>query len=381
VINSTLNMPSLPRACIHLERLRKNVSLVHGRVPGHVRIMGVVKCDAYGHGAVPVSETMIEAGVRELVVSNIAEGLALRKAGISCPVLVLSDPLHPCLQDALDHDLNITVSDAGFAGKIINFPTRHGQTFHVHVKIDTGLARFGLTPDQAPEVIAGLSRSKHIKVVGIYSHLACTFKDDIKSNSFTRLQIKVFNSVLSRLESLRLLPPVIHFGSSTGLLGFQKELCSGWFNALRIGTLFYGFTERSHDWDELPTPAAEVTTRILQVRDVKAGSYVGYHLASRMPHAGRTAVISGGLYHGLHGDSSLMPACMVHGRMAPVIGKLSMAQCIIDVSNIPEAKAGSKVLLAGQKINMHRLALSIGRGTWELFLPLLSNAYKTYIDP
>lgn len=372
-------MSSLPRACIHLERLRKNVSLVHGRVPGHVRLMGVVKCDAYGHGAVPVSKTMLEAGVQELVVSNIVEGLALRKAGISCPILVLSDPLHPRPQDALDHDLAITVSDADFAGRLRNFPARPGQTFHVHVKIDTGLARFGLSPDLAPEVIAGLFRSPHIRVIGIYSHLACTFKDDYKSNSFTRQQIKVFNSVLNRLESLRLLPPVIHLGSSTGLLGFQEELCSGWFNALRIGTLFYGFTERNNEWDVQPIPAAEVTTRILQVRDVKAGSYVGYHLASRMPRSGRTAVINGGLYHGLHGDSNLIPACMVHGRVAPVIGKLSMAQCIIDVSEIPEAEVGSQVLLAGEKMNMHRQALSMGRGTWELFLPLLDKADKTYI--
>ncbi len=374
------NAASMLRACIHLKRLKGNVALVRERVPEHVRIMGVVKCDAYGHGILQISKAMMQAGIRELVVSNITEGLILRRGGIRCPILVLSDPLYPNLQDALDNDLTITVSDTCFARRLIDYQTLQGQIFQVHVKVDTGLARFGLSPEQTPEITARLYNTEHIRVAGIYSHLGCTFKNSKESNSFTRTQISIFHSVLDRLASSGMLPPAVHLGSSTGLLGFQEELCSGRFNALRIGTLFFGFTEREHNWDKTPIPVAEVTTRILQVRKIKAGSYVGYHLASRMLQAGRTAVISGGLYHGLHGDSGMMPACMVHGRIAPVMGRLGMAQSIIDISGSPEAKAGSKVILAGEQVNMCDLARGIGRGTWEVFLPLLSKADKTYYE-
>ena len=374
------NTASMLRACIYLKRLKGNVALVRKHVPEHVRIMGVVKCDAYGHGILQVSKAMMQAGIRELVVSNITEGLILRRGGITCPILVLSDPLYPSLQDALDHDLTITVSDTCFARRLIDYQALQGQIFQVHVKIDTGLGRFGLSPEQAPEICSDLFKARHINVAGIYSHLACTFKNSKVCNSFTRTQIRVFCSVIDELESAGMLPPAVHLGSSTGLLGFQEELCSGRFNALRIGTLFFGFTEREHNWVNTPMPVAEVTTRILQVREIEAGRRFGYHLEGCMSHAGRTAVIYGGLYHGLHGDSGMMPACMVHGRISPIMGRLGMAHSIIDISRSPEAKAGSKVILAGEQIDMCNLARGIGRGTWEVFLPLLSKADKTYYE-
>ena len=364
----------LLEAHIHLDRLSKNAAIVRGRVPDKVRIMGVVKCDAYGHGAVRISRTLIEAGVNELVVSDIAEGLVLREAGISCPILVLSDPLYPCLQDVLNNDLIITVADIELAARLLNFPVFAGETFHVHIKIDTGLARFGLTPDQTLEVIVKLSGSAHIQVDGIYSHLSCTFQHDSKSNSITRRQIAVFNSLLSRLENMDLLPLAVHLGSSTGLLSFPKELCSGYFNALRIGTLFYGFTERKNDWHEDLLPIAEIVTHILQVRDLPPGSCAGYHSTDKMICPGRIGVICGGFNHGLHGSSSFL----VNGSMAPMIGKPALAQSLIDISKISEAKQGSEVILAGQKLNMRAMAQGLGRGTWEMLLPLLKNSRKIY---
>lgn len=369
---------SMLKASIHLERLRKNISLVQEHVPEHVRIMGVVKCNAYSHGAVPVATTMTNAGVRELVVSNIAEGLTLRKAGIVCPILVLSDPLYPRLEDALDHNLTITLSDTDFARKILDLTAGHCQPLNVHVKIDTGLGRFGLSPDETMETMDVLFKARHINVTGIYSHLACTFKNNARCNSFTRTQIETFNAVLDKLSAKGMLPSRVHLGSSTGLLGFPEELCSGRFSALRIGTLFFGFTEREHNWDKTPLPVAEVTTRIMQVRELKAGSCFGYHLDSHMPYNGRIAVINGGLYHGLHGDFRMVPAFMVNGRTAPVMGRLSMAQTIIDITTIPEARVGTEVVLAGKELNMHELARSMGRGTWEIFLPMLEKAEKTY---
>lgn len=367
-------------ARIHLDRLRENIALVRSRIPDHVRLMGVVKCDGYGHGIVTVSRVLTACGVSDLVTANVEEGPALRAAGISGTILVLSDPLHPRLQDALDHDLTLTVGDVDFAARLLSHPTRSHETFKVHVKVDTGLTRFGLPMSRVEEVMSLLARSPNIRVDGIYSHLCGTFQDDEESNAFTRRQVDTFNLLLDRLERAGLLPPLVHLGSSTGLLGFPRELCSGHFNALRIGTLFYGFMERPNRWSPQPVPIAELTTSILQVRDVPSGTYIGYGRRYRMPRDGRVAVLQVGFHQGLHGDLPGTLSPLVHGRPAALIGRPTMSQTLLDVSHVPEAQAGSRVLLAGQDINMQRVAGNMGRGTWELLLPLLRNSRKEYLE-
>ena len=376
VISSSCRLP----ACIHLDRLRQNVTLVKSRVPGHIRIMGVVKCDAYGHGLIPISRTLRQSGVEDLVVSGVSEGIVLRRSGIDCTILALTDPVYPCLQDILDHRLTITIADPGYADTLISYLMRKSEIFRVHVKIDTGLGRFGLSPDQVIGIMKKLNATPHIQVDGVYTHLARTFHNDAKSNAFTQKQIALFESILDRLEDAGLLPPVIHLGSSTGLLGFPGMICSGRLNALRIGSLFFGYTERDHEWEERPMPVAEVSTQILQVRDVTPGSNVGYHDFHRITQSGQVAVIHGGYDHGMHGDMETILNPVVNGAVARLIGKPSMANSLIDISGIPGVAVRDKVLLAGKDTDLSALAKGIGRGTWEILLPLLTNARKTYMD-
>lgn len=367
-------------ARVHLDRLRDNAALVCGRIPGHVRAMGVVKCDGYGHGAAAVARVLVENGVSDLVAATVSEGLALRRAGLACPILVLSDPLHPRLQDALDHELTLTVADQAFADRLVNHKVGRGATFQVHVKVDIGLGRFGIPPAQASSVASLLASTGRIRVVGIYSHLSCTFRHDRESDAHTRDQLIVFQRVLDQLEVRGLLPPAVHLGSSTGLLGFADELCSGRLNGLRIGALFYGFMERVNAWPTRPVPIAEVSARILQIRDMKAGDCLGYHRAHRMAQDGRVAVLNAGVCHGLHGDLANGLEPLVHGQPARLIGKPTLSQCMIDISRAPEARVGSEVLLAGSAVNMHALARGIGRGVWELLLPMLANSRKLYVQ-
>lgn len=375
---------SFPRqaltARIHLDRLRGNARLVRDRVPGHVRLMGVVKNDGYGHGAVRIARVLLECGTSELVTAGMAEGIALRRASISCPILVLSDPLHPRLEDALEHDLTVTVADLAFAARLARLAIPAGRTMNVHLKVDTGLGRFGVHPDQTLDAVRILSRVPRLRIQGVYSHLACTFHADAASDAFTREQLAVFERVLERMDRAGCLPPCVHMGSSTGLLGFPDRLCSGYFTAIRVGTLFYGFTERVHDWTDAPAPIAEVSTRVLQVRDVPAGVGVGYHRSCIMPRAGRLAVIQGGFSHGLHGDFSGVLQPLIHGRRTLMIGKPALGQSLLDVSDVLDVRPGSEALLAGRDLNMHQVGQGIGRGTWELLLPLLRNAEKIYVQ-
>ncbi len=368
-------------AVIHLDRLRSNVALVRARVPAHVRLMAVVKCDAYGHGAIPIARALKQCAVDQLVVGSITEGIALRQAGLSGPILVLSDPLHPDLGDALTHQLTLTVADEQFAARLARLRARPGQIVTVHLKVDTGLFRFGVDPDRAGTVMADLAKMPHVQVEGVYSHLSSTFHDDAASNASTRCQINAFGLVCEHLEEQGLLPPMVHLGSSTGLLGFPDELCSGRFNALRMGTLFYGFLERPNTWTDRPRPIAELTTRIMQVRAVRAGVHVGYHRAHRMDHDGRIAVINGGYTQGLHGDLAGNFQPLVQGRPAMLLGKPALAQSLLDVSHAPLVQPGDEVLLAGEAVNMCTVGQVLGRSTWELLAPMLQAARKKYLQP
>lgn len=365
-------------ARIDLETLNNNIALVQSHVPDDIRIMGVVKCNAYGHGLFQTSKTMVESGVDYLVVSGLTEGINLRKSGIDCPVLALNDPLYLHLEHALKYNLSLTVADSEFALRLAAYNPDITQKFRVHIKVDTGLGRFGLSPEQVEEVMAMLDQTPHIQVDGIYSHLACTFQSDARSNAFTTNQIQTFDRLLDRLEKSNLMPDMVHLGSSTGLLGFPDQICSCRLNALRIGTLFYGYAERLHGWETEPTPIAQVSARIIQVRDVPQTSYVGYHCSHQMKKDGRIAVMQCGFDQGLHGvlPGKLLP--LVHGRECPLIGKPALAQSMLDVSDVPEAAPGNEVILAGPGINLYQAAQSAGKGIWEVLLPLLKNAEKTY---
>ncbi len=365
-------------ARINLETLKKNIALVRSHVPANIKVMGVVKCNAYGHGLFQISRTMADAGLDCLVVSGLDEGRNLRKSGINCPVLALNDPLYPNLNHALEYNLSLTVADSDFALRLATYKPDSAQRFRVHIKVDTGLGRFGFNPDPVEEVLAMLDRVPHIQVDGIYSHLACSFQNDTQSNSFTEKQFRAFDSLLDRLEKSNLMPDMVHLGSSTGLLGFSDKVCSGRLNALRIGTLFYGYAERLHGWATEPDPIARISTRIIQVRDVPQKASIGYHGSHQMKKDGRIAVMQCGFDQGLHGvlPGKLFP--VVHGRKCPLIGRPALAQSMLDVSDISEAVAGSEVILAGPDINLYQAARSVGKGIWEVLLPLLKNTEKTY---
>lgn len=367
-------------ARINLESLKKNIALVQSHVPDGIKIMGVVKCNAYGHGLVQISRALAASGVDCLVVSGLADGRNLRKSGIECPILALNDPFYPCLEHALKYNLSLTVADSELALRLAAYKPDSTHRFRVHIKVDTGLGRFGFDPEQVEEVMAMLDQVPHIQVDGIYSHLACTFHSDTKSNALTTNQIQAFDRLLDRLDIANLMPDMVHLGSSTGLLGYPDQVCSGRLNALRIGTLFYGYAERMHGWEIETTPITQVSSRIMQVRDVPQKACIGYHGSHQMKKDGRVAVMQCGFDQGLHGvlPEKLFP--VVHGRKCSLIGKPALAQSMLDVSDIPEAAPGSEVILAGPGINLYQAAQSAGKGIWEVLLPLLKSAEKTYTD-
>ena len=245
--------------------------------------------------------------------------------------------------------------------------------------VDTGMGRFGLEPDQAPAVLAeSCGRLANVEVDGVFSHLGATFRTDPDSNAYTLGQIGLFQQALDRMGRHGPLPRLRHLASSTGFLGFPGQVLEGGINALRLGTLFLGYSERPPAWDEPPMPVAEVTTTVLAIRNLPAGRKVGYDGLFATTADTRLAVLACGYAHGLHRDLGNQGAVLANGTLAPIVGKPALNHIVLDVTGLDDVEPGTEVTLVGRGHPVYEQGRQVGRGVWEMLLPLLSRARRTW---
>jgi len=237
----------------------------------------------------------------------------------------------------------------------------------------------GMEPGCVLDALKKLQELPNIIVEGIFSHLSITYRDDPESDRYNAQQVKIFKDLLTDIDKAGLLPKMVHVGNSPALLAFPQSVTSGYYNALRIGTLFFGYEERLCDWDRDPVPIAEVWTKILTVRDLPAGRSISYDQMFRTQRDSRIAVLPVGYPHGLHRDLSNCGEVLVNGKRAPIVGKICLAQTMIDVTGIEGIKSGTQVTLVGRDLSACEEGRKIDRETWELLLPLLYRSEHRYI--
>ncbi len=366
------------KAEIHRERLKHNIGIVRAYVPEDVRVIGVVKSGGYGHGAAEIASVLTEAGIGYLAVSDLEEGLALRKQCPETPILVLGEIGERQIAEALINKLTVTVSDVETASKLSRIAGAMETTATVHVKVDTGMGRFGIAPESVLHTLAPLADMPSLFVEGLFSHLSTTFSNDDESDAFTVRQLDIFERVCWEADAKGLLPQMVHIGSSTALIGFPDRVACGACNTLRIGTLFLGYEERLSDWRRHVEPVADIYTVVHMIRRLPAGHPVGYAKTFTTTRETRVAILPVGYGHGFHRDLGNIGEVVINGLRAPIIGKPSLCQITVDVSNIADVKAGDRAILAGTAISAFEEGRKIGRGTWEVLLPLLEHCELTY---
>jgi len=364
---------------IYLGRLRENIKLVLEHVPVGVQVMGVVKADGYGHGAAQIARVLTECGISYLAVSDVDEALALRAAGLKSPILLLADTSFERLEDVVSYELTAAVSDLGFAEVLSHAAGHLGRRARVHLNVDTGMGRFGMEPGRVLDALKKLQELPNIIVEGIFSHLSTTYRDDPESDRYNAQQVKIFTNLLTDVDKAGWLPKMVHIGNSPAFLAFPQLVASGYYNTLRIGTLFFGYEERLCDWDCDPVPIAEVGTKILTLRDLPAGRSISYDQMFHTQRDSRIAVLPIGYSHGLHRDLSNCGEVLVNGKRAPIVGKICLAQTMIDVTGIEGIKSGTQVTLVGRDLSACEEGRKIDRETWELLLPLLYRSEHRYI--
>lgn len=305
-----------------------------------VPLMVTLKADAYGHGAARVARVALACGAEALAVATLGEARALRRSGIEAPILVLGYTPPWQAREVIRWGVTCTVFDLDSARALADAAGELERAAAVHVKVDTGMARLGLPPEQVAAFLHQLAQLGRLRVEGLYTHFASA---DSADETFARAQLRRFERVLSEIALAGLRPPIIHAANSAALL----RLPAARFDMARPGIACYGLRPSAET--PLPPdfrPALSFHTEIAQVRTVPAGTPLSYGGAYVTERSARIATIPAGYADGLR-RSPPWREVLVRGRRAPIVGRICMDYALIDVSAIDGAQRGDPVVLIG----------------------------------
>jgi len=305
-------------------------------------ILAVVKADAYGHGAVEISRALKEEGIRFFGVATVEEGIKLREAGIDGSITVLGGVFPEEHSLLLDWNLTPVLYHLPWAQELSRMVQGLGHGIPVQIKVDTGMGRLGLNPDEALKDIPKIAQLPGLNVEGIISHFADA---DLEDKAFTEGQLKKFQALLDHLSDLGIRIPFRHISNSAAVMSFPPAL----FNMVRPGIMLYGYMPS----DSFPgkvdlQPVLSWNTRIIHLKEVPAGTPLSYGRTFVTRRKSRIATLAVGYADGYSRSLSNRAEVLVNGRRAPVVGRVTMDMTLIDVTDIPEANLGGRATLIGE---------------------------------
>ena len=306
------------------------------------KLCAVVKADAYGHGAIAVARKAIAAGAEYLAVATISEALKLREAGLTAPLLILGLTKPDSSFDIVDADLTQTVCRLDLVQALSAEAVTQGKRVKVHLAIDTGLGRIGVHPSEAASFAKEIAALPGIEIEGIFSHFAIA---DIEDKTFSWEQIRLFQEAYESIEAAGIHIPIRHIAESAAIL----DLPDVHFDMVRAGILQYGLWPSDEVTRPLNLrPAMKFCARIVYIKTIPPGTSIGYGRNFIAERESRIATISVG-----YADGYLRAYAggyvEVRGKRAPIAGRICMDQCMIDITDIPDAKLGDIVTLFGSE--------------------------------
>jgi Alr-MurF fusion protein len=353
---------------IDLGAIAGNVRRLQGIVGPQVRLLATLKADAYGHGAIRVARTVVQQGVFGLAVATLGEATTLREAGISAPILILGYTPPWQVREALRYDLRLTVFDPDVAREISVAAQELQLPAIVHVKVDTGMARLGLPPDEIPGLLALLRSLPGLTVEGMFTHFATA---DSADERFAREQLRRFDALLSEITPQGLRPPLVHAANSAAILRFPEAH----YDLARPGLAIYGLAPSAET--PLPMgfrPALSFKTAIAQVKTLPPGSPISYGGTFVTQRRSRIATIPVGYADGFR-RSPCWRCVLVHGERVPVVGRVAMDYAMLDVTDLPDVRSGDEVVLIGRQgadcISADEVAAWLGTINYEVIATIL----------
>ncbi|NOZ50856.1 MAG: alanine racemase [Chloroflexi bacterium] len=347
-----------------------NVRAARARLQEGVQLIAVLKADAYGHGADTVARIVAQAGADMLAVACVSEAQTLRRAGIDLPILILGYTPPWQARTALQYDLQLTVYDGDVAQALSQAAADLNRSAQVHVKVDSGMGRLGLYPQEIPPFLAYLHTLPHLAVVGLFTHMAIA---DEPEHPFTDAQLGRFKTLLQLLEAQGLRPHLVHAANTATLLSHPDAH----FDAVRLGIGLYGLSPAPNfPFPSDFRPALTWKTTIAQVKTLPPGAPIGYGLSYRTEGMQTIAVIPVGYADGFRRAPRNWGHVLVRGQRAPLVGRVSMDQSTIDVSHIPGVRPGDEVVLIGRQsselITADEVAERLGTINYEVISVILA---------
>ena len=378
------------RAEVNLAHLRHNLRVVERTLTATnakpPAVWGVLKADAYGHGAAAVARTLERAGMPGLCVALLEEAIELRDAGIRIPILVMGGyygARREGLEEILARDLVPVVYDVGHIerlGMLARFAGDVGPV-RVHLKVDTGMGRLGVSIAELDDVLDALEARPHVRVDGLMTHLACADADDLEA---TRHQLGLFQKVLGRVRARGFSPRFVHMANSAGVLRMPETH----FDAVRPGIALFGVSPMSSVGAELK-PVIRIRTEIVSTRTIEPGQAIGYGHSWRATRSSIIATVPMGYADGLDRKLSNVGHALVRGRRVPIVGTVSMDMTMLDVTDVAGGRIGDEVVfLGGQEgplgrdvITAEEIASATGTIPWEVLTSISRRVPRFYREP
>jgi alanine racemase len=377
-------MPTPPyRSYVSISRSRiaGNFRSVCAAVGPEVTVAAVVKADAYGHGALEVSRILEQAGARWFAVSSVEEGVALRRAGRSARILVMAGFLPYEREALIEFDLTPAAHSLEDIAELDRFAASRSRPMRYHLKIDTGMGRLGCRacPEQ---VIEAIREARCARCEGLMTHFASAA--DYGSLQ-TDHQVAAFQTVCGAIEQSGLAPAYFHASSTNAIAYGRRE---AWRNMVRPGHAIYGYLSPARG-DHPPCilnvqPALEWKARILAVKDVPEGSLIGYGGSFRAPRPMRIGILSVGYADGLPHRLSNKGRIIAGGKLAPILGAVSMDLTTIDLSHTESLRPGDEVTILGEegetRQDAQQIARSAGTISYSLLCGINARVGRVYVD-
>lgn len=356
-----------------------NVRQIRALLLPPTELIAVVKADAYGHGAITVAQTVLQAGASGLAIATLGEGIELREAGIASPILILGAINTPEEVIALAHwKLQPTLCTPQQAVMFSQTMTQLEQTLSVHIKLDTGMSRLGTLWHQATEFVEQVQQLPYLQIASIYSHLATA---DDPDRSTMQLQQQRFEQAISNLKASGFTPPCLHLANSAATLADR----SLHYDRVRVGLALYGLYPALHLQSIIDLkPVLQVKARVTQIKTLPPGTGVSYGHQYISNREIKLAVVSIGYADGIPRNLSNRLKILIRGEFAPQIGAITMDQIMIDVSHLPDVSVGEIVTLIGKdgdrEITADEWAQALKTISWEILCSFKHRLPRVSID-
>ncbi|MEY8403678.1 alanine racemase [Oscillospiraceae bacterium 44-34] len=368
---------------IDLDALAHNYRLLRGLTP-ETKFLGLVKANAYGHGAVPVAQKLERLGADMLAVACLDEAVELRQAGIALPILCLGQTPPKLAGELLEYDITQMVGDLETGKALSAAAEAAGRTLTIHVKVDTGMGRLGflwLEEDSSPTNeedwafrqtdIYELCCLPNLRMEGMFTHFANADGDE----AYTGSQLRRFLDLRKRMEQWNVCPEICHCAASAAVLNYS-ETC---MNMIRPGIALYGYVPDPSVRDLGLKPVMTVKSRIAVVRGLPAGAKISYGCTAALERDSQIAVLPMGYGDGLPRCLSNKLEVLIGDKLCPVLGRICMDMCMVDVTDVPGVRAGDVAQIYGPGLTDWAAQLA-GTIPYELLCQLTPRIPRLYLE-